>query len=524
MTSQKQQNAVVFGEKDPEDPAQWGASKKALVLLQVSILVFVSGAGAAFFAPAEPMAILRFGINEATADTGVAIFVIGFAFGPLFWGPMSEMYGRRLPYIISWPLFAAFCAPSAFVNNIAVIIIFRFLAGCCAACSSNNCVGIVADMYTTKDVRARSLAMAWLAIAIGAGPCVCLPIAFFIAARAGPQDWVLRVYFILVAALVPVSFLLPETHGPTILAKRLRRAGNASVDVHIGDDAITQKNVRNVVRAHILRPASMLLFEPLIQGSAAWISLASALIYLFFEVYPIVFFQQHDFPLELSGLPFFSLAVGAVIAILTMPLLIKYVIMRPFPAFLKAFDVPPEAPEAQLKLSLVACVLMPISLFWFAWTSGPETHWIVPTLSGIPFSVAFLWIALSFATYNSLTYTVYTNSAIAVSFFSRSLGCAALALASHKIVSSLGTKWGVSLFGFLSLGLLPIPLIFLRHGATMRGKSRFALEANAIVAATRHNSASTEIIISRKRETKDVGEKSESGVESAINIEEDTRV
>jgi len=72
---------------------------------------------------------------------------------------MSEMYGRRLPYIISWPLFAAFCAPSAFVNNIAVIIMFRFLAGCCAACSSNNCVGIVADMYTTKDVRARSLGM-----------------------------------------------------------------------------------------------------------------------------------------------------------------------------------------------------------------------------------------------------------------------------------------------------------------------------------------------------------------------------
>lgn len=43
---------------------------------------------------------------------------------------------------------------------------------------------------------------------------------------------------------------------------------------------------------------------------------------------------------------------------------------------------------------------------------------------------------------NSMTYTAYTNSAIAVSFFTRSLACAALALASHKIVSSLGTKWG----------------------------------------------------------------------------------
>ncbi len=40
----------------------------------------------------------------------------------------------------------------------------------------------------------------------------------------------------------------------------------------------------------------------------------------------------------------------------------------------------------------------------------------------------------------------------------------------------------MSLFGFFSLGLLPIPIIFLHFGESMRAKSHFAQEASAIVA------------------------------------------
>lgn len=76
------------------------------------------------------------------------------------------------------------------------------------------------------------------------------------------RDWVLRVYFIVVVALIPVSFLLPETHGPTILAKRAKRVqslenGRAGAGLYLGlgEDAIPQKNVSNIVRTHILRPA-----------------------------------------------------------------------------------------------------------------------------------------------------------------------------------------------------------------------------------------------------------------------------
>jgi non-ribosomal peptide synthetase component E (peptide arylation enzyme) len=43
----------------------------------------------------------------------------------------------------------------------------------------------------------------------------------------------------------------------------------------------------------------------------------------------------------------------------------------------------------------------------------------------------------------------------------------------------------VSLFGFLSLGLIPIPLIFIRYGEQLRARSRYAQEANVVIARLR---------------------------------------
>jgi hypothetical protein len=39
----------------------------------------------------------------------------------------------------------------------------------------------------------------------------------------------------------------------------------------------------------------------------------------------------------------------------------------------------------------------------------------------------------------------------------------------------------VSIFAFLSLGLIPIPLIFIRYGKELRDRSRYAQEAHVII-------------------------------------------
>ena len=39
----------------------------------------------------------------------------------------------------------------------------------------------------------------------------------------------------------------------------------------------------------------------------------------------------------------------------------------------------------------------------------------------------------------------------------------------------------VSIFGFLSLGLFPIPLIFIRYGKQLRARSRYVQEAHKVI-------------------------------------------
>ena len=39
----------------------------------------------------------------------------------------------------------------------------------------------------------------------------------------------------------------------------------------------------------------------------------------------------------------------------------------------------------------------------------------------------------------------------------------------------------VSIFGFLSLGLFPIPLIFIRYGKQLRARSRYGQEAREVI-------------------------------------------
>ncbi|KLO06595.1 MFS general substrate transporter [Schizopora paradoxa] len=474
-------DAVTFSNDDIEDCRNWSKGKKNFVTFQVAMLCFAAGFGSPLFAPAEIQLIERFHVNQETADSGLAVFVLGFSFGPLFCSPMSELYGRRLPYLISWPLLIVCTIPSAFANNVAVIIVFRFLSGCFAACASNNGFGLLNDLFN-HDVQARNVAMAWVTIAFCAGPCLSLPIGFFVVADAGPNFWILRMYFIFTACLLPLVLALPETHGPTILAnrsKKMRKSGILNARAAHESQHLT---VRQIYATHVLRPALMAIREPIVQGSSIWMTLTTALIYLFFEIYPTVFLQQHNFSLQLVGLPFLSLFIGFFMGIILMPILTKIILPMRFPSFLQPPNVTPTSPEAIMKVSLIACALMPVSLFWFAWTSGAGVHWIVPTLSGIPFAISTLLITLTFVNYLSHTYTIYTNSAGACTSFFRSIIGAVLTISSHKILSSLGSKWGVSLFGFLSLGLLPIPMIFLRFGESMRAKSYYAREASSIVA------------------------------------------
>lgn len=62
-------------------------------------------------------------------DSDSAVFVLGFAAGPLLCAPLSEIYGRLPIYHVCNVLFVCFNIGCALAPSMNALIVFRFFAG-----------------------------------------------------------------------------------------------------------------------------------------------------------------------------------------------------------------------------------------------------------------------------------------------------------------------------------------------------------------------------------------------------------
>lgn len=91
----------------------------------------------------------------------------GFAFGPLIWGPASELYGRKAPLFTGIFLFAIFQIPVGVAQNLQTIIICRFFGGAFGSAPLAIVGGALSDMWEPVS---RSVAMCVFAASTFIGP------------------------------------------------------------------------------------------------------------------------------------------------------------------------------------------------------------------------------------------------------------------------------------------------------------------------------------------------------------------
>lgn len=72
---------------------------------------------------------IEFGVSSEVAILSTALFVLGFAVGPMAFGPASEVIGHKYPMTLGVFVFAIFAIPVAVAKNAATIFICRFIAG-----------------------------------------------------------------------------------------------------------------------------------------------------------------------------------------------------------------------------------------------------------------------------------------------------------------------------------------------------------------------------------------------------------
>jgi MFS family permease len=98
-----------------------------------------------------------------------ALFVLGFAFGPLLWAPTSEVFGRRIVYLVSCFFLTLWLAVTIAAPNPAAILVFRALSGFFGSSPLTNAGGTVSDLLTAEQ---RGVGMALFSAAPFLGPAL----------------------------------------------------------------------------------------------------------------------------------------------------------------------------------------------------------------------------------------------------------------------------------------------------------------------------------------------------------------
>lgn len=127
-------------------------------------------------------------------------------------------------------------------------------------------------------------------------------------------------------------------------------------------------------------------------------------------------------------------------------------------------------PEDRLALYMVVpgSLAIPIGFFIYGWSAYYKIHWIVPEIGTALTGYGTIVILMCIQTYLVDTYTVHSPSAIAANTVLRSILGALLPLCGLDIYDALGLGWGNTLFGFITLGLAPIPVLFGLFGEKLR--------------------------------------------------------
>ncbi len=256
MTSQSEMDtsSAEWVDNDKQNPRNWSTSKKWCVTMILSVLPFCSSFASSVFSSATAAAAAEFSVSEEIMVLGSSLFVLGFALGPVIWGPLSELYGRKTPLFIGIFVSALFQIPVAVAHNVETILVCRFLGGVFGCSPMAIFGGFLADIWDSVE---RGVALCSFAGATFIGPLAGPIVGTFLTTSSLGWRWTEWLTLILFAVFGTIAWItVPETYAPVILSRRATRAHTPLVERRI--------DVRAILVIYILRPFKMLLWEPIL--------------------------------------------------------------------------------------------------------------------------------------------------------------------------------------------------------------------------------------------------------------------
>ncbi|WPG99939.1 Hypothetical protein R9X50_00276200 [Acrodontium crateriforme] len=436
-------------------PRNWPGRRKWTAISVLAAMTFVTCLAPAIFAPAISQTMHDFHQDPGSklASIVIAIYVLGWASGPLIVSPMSELYGRLWVYHVCNVLFVAFSAGCAASTSPSMLVTFRFLAGCSASAVLNIGGGTVADLFTSDT---RGLAMTIWTIGALLGPISGPVLGGFLARSHG---WRSTLWLTTVAgAITTVLFfiVMRETYAPILLQRQLNIDPKMSQKAHFKSRTFT---------AAIRRPFCMLVFSPVVLSSSVYIALVFGYQYVLITTLPGILRDRDGFSTATTGLGYLGLGSGMLISLAVFGLSSDRLMQT-----MAKNSSRGARPEHRLLPLLVATPLVPAGIFLYGWSAQLYAPWIATLIGTALLGAGLNATLMSLQTYLIDAFSLHAASVMAASTILRSLCGALLPLAAPGLFEELGLGWGCSVLGFIAIIFIPLPVILIRYGRDLRSK------------------------------------------------------
>ena len=120
----------------------------ALIVLTLALLLGVQPITTDLYLPALPGLTQELGASMAQAQLTLTALLLAFGVSQLFWGPLSDRFGRRPVLLIGMTAYVLASLGSAVSPSMDVLIIWRALQGAAMGAAVMCARAIVRDLYT----------------------------------------------------------------------------------------------------------------------------------------------------------------------------------------------------------------------------------------------------------------------------------------------------------------------------------------------------------------------------------------
>ncbi|KAK5104102.1 hypothetical protein LTS08_001986 [Lithohypha guttulata] len=459
---------IDFHADDPENPLQWSATFKWAIVGLLAFMAFTVTFTCISVVPIANRIVRDLSHddrpNKSASVLLVTIWELGEAAGPLFIGPLSEMFGRRRVLNVATMLFVAFTVLAASCQSTNLFIAARLLTGAAVASNVLN-PAIVGDIFPPEQ-RGSAMSMIMIAPMIGgaAGPAMAGAIANSIGWRQ--VLWIAAV----LALACEIAFLccFRETYKVTILRRRVLKIQHENRLSSIKTAYDNDQNFERGFWASIARPFRVFYSSVVLQGLSLFGGMTFTYYYVMATTLPDVLEGVYGLSPALTGSCFICFSIGSTAAVLVCNRVLDRIYVR-----LRDANKGIDRPEYRLPLAILGAFTLPVTIAAYGLVA--EKHLPLPVLL---VAIGFIGVSLMLGFLPILSYVVdalgsYSASGMTAIIVARCLMGTFFPLAATPLTTKLGYGWGFAVLGAVSLALAPIPILIYKFGHTWRARSAY---------------------------------------------------